>query len=323
MFKSVLSATLVKHAPPPERVRHRLRRVLLAVQLGRARRQRRARRDGGGRAPGRRGVRAAGAAPRCRARSWRRCCSTRCRTWTATRCAGSRRWRCQQFAGMEPGRPVGGTYYLYRTLRQLDLDDLQQRLMDQARERGEIEEGELADRLAHEEFQARLQGAARAHRGGDPPPAGRRPRGRGDGAHAAQAAARGHRVHARLARGDARAAAGDLPADPRRWRPGSRSAAASATAATSTSARPSASRCRTAACPRSRSSRTRTRRSPRSWSSPTSPVRSRASPGSRCSSSTRWRASSRRCGRGCSSTASTRSRGSSRSPTTSPTRCSG
>ena len=30
----------------------------------------------------------------------------------------------QQFAGMEPGRPVGGTYYLYRTLRQLDLDDL-------------------------------------------------------------------------------------------------------------------------------------------------------------------------------------------------------
>ena len=26
-----------------------------------------------------------------------------------------------QFAGMEPGRPVGGTYYLYRTLRNLDL----------------------------------------------------------------------------------------------------------------------------------------------------------------------------------------------------------
>jgi hypothetical protein len=58
---------------------------------------------------------------------------------------------------MEPGRPVGGTYYLYRTLRQLDLDDLQQRLMEMARERGEIEEGELADRLAHEEYQARLK----------------------------------------------------------------------------------------------------------------------------------------------------------------------
>ena len=27
-----------------------------------------------------------------------------------------------RYAGMEPGRPVGGTYYLYRTLRHLDLD---------------------------------------------------------------------------------------------------------------------------------------------------------------------------------------------------------
>src|ERR1035437_1067552 len=26
-----------------------------------------------------------------------------------------------RYAGMEPGRPVGGTYYLYRTLRNLDL----------------------------------------------------------------------------------------------------------------------------------------------------------------------------------------------------------
>jgi uncharacterized protein with von Willebrand factor type A (vWA) domain len=63
----------------------------------------------------------------------------------------------QQFAGMEPGRPVGGTYYLYRTLRQLDLDELQARLMSEAREKGQIQEGELADRLAHEEFQARLR----------------------------------------------------------------------------------------------------------------------------------------------------------------------
>ena len=29
-----------------------------------------------------------------------------------------------RYAGMEPGRPVGGTYYLYRTLRNLDLDGL-------------------------------------------------------------------------------------------------------------------------------------------------------------------------------------------------------
>jgi uncharacterized protein with von Willebrand factor type A (vWA) domain len=63
----------------------------------------------------------------------------------------------QQYAGMEPGRPVGGTYYLYRTLRQLDLDDLAARLMGEARERGQVDEGELADRLAHEEFQERLK----------------------------------------------------------------------------------------------------------------------------------------------------------------------
>jgi uncharacterized protein with von Willebrand factor type A (vWA) domain len=29
-----------------------------------------------------------------------------------------------RYAGMEPGRPVGGTYYLYRTLRNLDLDGM-------------------------------------------------------------------------------------------------------------------------------------------------------------------------------------------------------
>jgi uncharacterized protein with von Willebrand factor type A (vWA) domain len=62
-----------------------------------------------------------------------------------------------QFAGMEPGRPVGGTYYLYRTLRQIDLDGLAARLQGRARERGEVGEGELADRLAHEEFEARLR----------------------------------------------------------------------------------------------------------------------------------------------------------------------
>ncbi|HMF82074.1 MAG TPA: VWA domain-containing protein [Acidimicrobiia bacterium] len=62
-----------------------------------------------------------------------------------------------RFAGMEPGRPVGGTYYLYRTLRQLDFDGLTARMMGQARERGEVGDGELAERLAQEEFQARLR----------------------------------------------------------------------------------------------------------------------------------------------------------------------
>jgi uncharacterized protein with von Willebrand factor type A (vWA) domain len=63
----------------------------------------------------------------------------------------------QQFAGMEPGRPVGGTYYLYRTLRALDLEALGERLMGMARRQGDIGEGELAERLAREEFEARLR----------------------------------------------------------------------------------------------------------------------------------------------------------------------
>jgi uncharacterized protein with von Willebrand factor type A (vWA) domain len=63
----------------------------------------------------------------------------------------------ERFAGMEPGRPVGGTYYLYRTLRQLDFEGLTARLMGRAREQGEVGEGELADRLAREEFEARLR----------------------------------------------------------------------------------------------------------------------------------------------------------------------
>jgi len=61
------------------------------------------------------------------------------------------------FAGMEPGRPVGGTYYLYRTLRQLDFDGMAAELMGRAADSGEPPEGELADRLAQEEMQARLK----------------------------------------------------------------------------------------------------------------------------------------------------------------------
>jgi uncharacterized protein with von Willebrand factor type A (vWA) domain len=62
-----------------------------------------------------------------------------------------------RFAGMEPGRPVGGTYYLYRTLRNLDLDGVLERLMDQARH--DAPEGQLTsleERLARDEFQSRL-----------------------------------------------------------------------------------------------------------------------------------------------------------------------
>jgi hypothetical protein len=64
-----------------------------------------------------------------------------------------------RYAGMEPGRPVGGTYYLYRTLRNLDLDGLLQRLMDTARAAApEAQWTPLEDRLARDEFQARLDG---------------------------------------------------------------------------------------------------------------------------------------------------------------------
>jgi hypothetical protein len=39
-----------------------------------------------------------------------------------------------RYAGMESGRPVGGTYYLYRTLRNLDLDGVLDRLLEEARQ---------------------------------------------------------------------------------------------------------------------------------------------------------------------------------------------
>src|SRR6202021_1195035 len=39
-----------------------------------------------------------------------------------------------RYAGMEPGRPVGGTYYLYRTLRQLDLDSVLEKMMVESRQ---------------------------------------------------------------------------------------------------------------------------------------------------------------------------------------------
>ncbi len=63
----------------------------------------------------------------------------------------------QQYAGMEPGRPVGGTYYLYRTLRMLDLDDLAMRLMGMSREQGDVPETQLDERLAREEVDTRLK----------------------------------------------------------------------------------------------------------------------------------------------------------------------
>jgi len=66
-----------------------------------------------------------------------------------------------RYAGMEPGRPVGGTYYLYRTLRQLDLDALLERMMDTARHQTRGGLTELEERLAKEEYESRLDALRR------------------------------------------------------------------------------------------------------------------------------------------------------------------
>jgi hypothetical protein len=63
----------------------------------------------------------------------------------------------ERYAGMEPGRPVGGTYYLYRTLRQLDLDNLLDKLMEALEaQRGGFAD-ELEERLAREELEDRIR----------------------------------------------------------------------------------------------------------------------------------------------------------------------
>ena len=62
-----------------------------------------------------------------------------------------------QFAGMEPGRPVGGTYYLYRTLRNLDLDGMLDRLMEEAQQRSQDDMTPLQERLEREEYEHRIE----------------------------------------------------------------------------------------------------------------------------------------------------------------------
>ena len=102
-----------------------------------------------------------------------------------------------RFAGMEPGSPVGGTYYLYRTLRNLDLDGILDRLMDQAREDAPEDLTPLEERLERDEFEHRIEKLKQeieaeirrrlvADRGR-----------RGHGQDAPQAPARRRRLHAR------------------------------------------------------------------------------------------------------------------------------
>jgi uncharacterized protein with von Willebrand factor type A (vWA) domain len=63
-----------------------------------------------------------------------------------------------RFAGIEKGRPVGGTYYLYRTLRNLELDRVLERLIAQARgERPDADDMSALDqRLLGDEYRGRV-----------------------------------------------------------------------------------------------------------------------------------------------------------------------
>ena len=67
----------------------------------------------------------------------------------------SAREAVDHLAGMEPGRPVGGTYYLYRTLRRLDMAELEAQLIEALL--GDEELSEFEQRLVEEDVQARLE----------------------------------------------------------------------------------------------------------------------------------------------------------------------
>ena len=62
----------------------------------------------------------------------------------------------RRYAGMEPGRPVGGTYYLYRTLRNLDLDGVMERLMGQIHAEAAEPLTSLEERLERDEIEIRV-----------------------------------------------------------------------------------------------------------------------------------------------------------------------
>ena len=62
----------------------------------------------------------------------------------------------QRFAGMEPGRPVGGTYYLYRTLRNLNLEEVLDRLLTSSAN-SESDLDFLEERLRKDEYEHRIE----------------------------------------------------------------------------------------------------------------------------------------------------------------------
>ncbi len=57
-----------------------------------------------------------------------------------------------RYAGFEPGRPVGGTYYLYRTLRSLQLDRLEELLVAER-----DAQDDLSHRLSRDDARARIE----------------------------------------------------------------------------------------------------------------------------------------------------------------------
>jgi hypothetical protein len=61
-----------------------------------------------------------------------------------------------ELSGFEPGRPVGGTYYLYRTLRRLDIDQIAE-MLHQIMAEGAGDLTEIERRLLGEEVEARLE----------------------------------------------------------------------------------------------------------------------------------------------------------------------
>ena len=61
-----------------------------------------------------------------------------------------------RLAGMDSGRPVGSRYYVYRTLRRLDLDGMLERLLAASRDQADDGLTELQERLVADEHRARL-----------------------------------------------------------------------------------------------------------------------------------------------------------------------
>jgi hypothetical protein len=68
---------------------------------------------------------------------------------------GAARQAVRRYAGMEPGRPVGGTYYLYRTLRNLDLEGVLERLLQQE-QHTDGDASEFDTRLRRDEYEHRI-----------------------------------------------------------------------------------------------------------------------------------------------------------------------